>query len=255
MLYILSKLKAFSIPIVILIIWLTLGDSLPPVLLPSFGSTIEALMELIDNGLMIRAWQHSMYRIVMATMISVGISIPLGLLSRSFKNVKEIVMPFTNFMRYIPVTTFYPLLMVWVGIDEDMRIAFLFVATFFVFFPSVMLTLENINKSLIEMALTSGANKWKMMVHVYIPASLPMLCRSFLAMFSVGFTYMIIAETINPRYGLGYLMLIGSARGRTNIVFAAIIVTVITGAVIDIVGNLIIRKAFKWYFENNKSTG
>jgi len=255
LIYFASKLKAFSIPILILVVWIALGDSMQPVILPSFVSTMEALRELIDNGLMIRSWQHSMYRILMATSISVAISVPLGLLSRSFTIVKEIVMPFTNFMRYIPVTTFYPLLMVWLGIDEDMRIAFLFVATFFVFFPSVMITLENINKNLIERALTSGANKWKMMIYVYIPASLPMLCRSFLAMFSVGFTYMIIAETVNPRYGLGYLMLIGGARGRTNIVFAAILVTIITGAIIDIVGNFIVRKSFRWYFENNKSAG
>ena len=254
-LYFFSKLKALSIPILILIAWLIMGDSLPPVILPSFGSTMGALWELIDNGLMIRAWQHSMYRIVMATSISVLISIPLGLLSRSFTIVKEIVMPFTNFMRYIPVTTFYPLLMVWLGIDEDMRIAFLFIATFFVFFPSVVITLENIDKNLIERALTSGANKWKMMIYVYIPASLPILCRSFLAMFSVGFTYMIIAETVNPRYGLGYLMLVGGARGRTNIVFAAILVTIITGAVIDMVGNFIVRKSFRWHFESNKSAG
>ena len=191
-----------------------------------------------------------MHRIVVATLISVSISIPLGLLSKSFRLVKEIVTPFTNFMRYIPVTTFYPLLIVWLGIDEEMRIAFLFVATFFVFFPSVMLTLENINKNLIEKALTSGANKWKMMIHVYIPAAAPLLCKSFLSMFSVGFTYMIIAETVNPRYGLGYLMLIGSARGRTNIVFAAILVTILTGAIIDIAGNFIIKKVFRWHFES-----
>jgi len=246
----LSKLKALSIPTLILIVWLLLGDSLPPVILPSFESTIQALRELIESGLMINAWRHSMHRIVVATLISVSISIPLGLLSKSFKFVKEVVTPFTNFMRYIPVTTFYPLLIVWLGIDEEMRIAFLFVATFFVFFPSVMLILENINKNLIEKALTSGANKWKMMIHVYIPASAPLLCKSFLSMFSVGFTYMIIAETVNPRYGLGYLMLIGSARGRTNIVFAAILVTILTGAIIDIVGNLIIKKVFRWHFES-----
>jgi len=248
----LSKLKGLIIPALIIAVWLLQGDSRPPALLPSFVSTMEALREMLGNGMMQNAWWHSMQRILIATGISVAISIPLGLLSRSFKIVKEIVTPFTNFMRYIPVTMFYPLLIVWMGIDEEMRIAFLFVATFFVFFPSVMLILENINAGLIEKALTSGANRWKMMLHVYIPAAAPLLCKSFLSMFSVGFTYMIIAETVNPRYGLGYLMLIGSARGRTNIVFAAIIVTIVTGAAIDIIGNAIIRKAFRWHTETTK---
>ncbi|MCL2398555.1 MAG: ABC transporter permease subunit [Defluviitaleaceae bacterium] len=250
----LSKLKALSIPILILIVWLMAGDSFRPAILPSFESTMQALIDSIENGMMIDAWLHSMNRIMIATLISVSISVPLGLLSRSFKIVKEIVMPFTNFMRYIPVTTFYPLLIVWLGIDEEMRIAFLFVATFFVFFPSVMLILENINNSLIEKALTSGANKWKMMIHVYIPAASPLLCKSFLSMLSVGFTYMIIAETVNPRHGLGYLMLIGSARGRTNLVFAAILVTILTGAIIDIIGSFIIKKAFRWHFESTKQS-
>jgi len=248
----LKILKNISIPLLLLIIWISLGDSMQPVILPSFSVTMSTLFELIQNGEMVSAWQHSMQRIATATLISVTISIPLGLLARSFKVIKEIVIPFTNFMRYIPVTVFYPLLIVWLGIDEEMKVAFLFVATFFVFFPSVMIIMESINPNLIERALTSGANKWKMMRHVYIPASLPLLCRSFLAMFSVGFTYMIISETVNTRHGLGYLMLIGSARGRTSIVFSAIIVTIITGAIIDIVGNIIIKKAFKWHFKKER---
>ena len=239
-------LRTLLIPLVLLVTWIILGGRLPPVILPTIGATFRAFRELIAIGELGPAWLWSMYRIGYATLLSVVICVPLGLLSKSFRGVKEIVTPFTNFIRYIPVTVFYPLLIVWLGIDESMRVAFLFIATFFVFFPAVMLTLESIDEKIIERALTCGANKWQMIWHVYIPATLPALCRSFLTMFSVGFTYMIIAETINVRHGLGYLMTIGSARGRTDMVFAAILVTIITGVVIDITGKLIIKAVFRW---------
>jgi len=241
-----QKIKGLIIPTLLLALWIAIGDRFPPMILPSFTDTMLTLRELFQNGEMGAAWRGSMFRIVYATALSAIISIVLGLLSRSFTAAREVIMPFTNFIRYIPVTVFYPLLIIWLGIDEEMRIAFLFIATFFAFFPSVMLTLDSISPSLIEKALTAGASKFKMMIYVYIPAALPSLCRSFLAMVSIGFTYMIIAETTNVRYGLGYLMIIGSARGRTSIVFAAIIVTILTGVAIDVSGNFLIRKVFKW---------
>lgn len=246
--FFLNKSKNLAIPIGLLIIWILLGDSMKPAILPSFKSVMDTLLELIQNGEMWLAWKTSLYRIGVATLLSVVISLPLALLAKSFKFIQEIVTPFTNFMRFIPVTVFYPLLIAWVGIDEQMKITFLFIATFFVFFPSVMLTLKGISKNLVEVALTSGASKWQLVKNVYIPAALPNLCQSFLSMFSVGFTYMIISENTNARYGLGHLMLIGGARGYTDMVFAAVLITIITGAIIDIVGNLIIKKSFKWYF-------
>jgi len=245
---VISKIKSLLIPIILVVIWILIGDRVKPIILPSLSSVMKALLGLIQNGELFRAWYTSLFRIVAATLLSVSVSLPLGLLSVNFRLMGDIITPFTNFIRFIPVTIFYPLLITWTGIDETMKITFLFLATFFYFFPTTLITLRNIDKSYIEIALTGGANKWKLIKNVYIPAALPSLAQSFLMMFGIGFTYMIIAETVNARWGMGHLMLIAGARGRTDMVFAVVIVVILTGVLIDMAGNLIIRKSFKWHF-------
>ena len=64
----------------------------------------------------------------------------------------DILAPIAAAMRYLPVTAFYPLLIMWFGIDESMKVAFLFIATFVYMMPSVLLCLDEINPDLINTA-------------------------------------------------------------------------------------------------------
>ena len=68
-------------------------------------------------------------------------------------------------------------------------------------------------------------------------------------MYGIGWTYIAVAETINAKYGLGYIIQTSSARGRTDMVFMAIIMIILVSIVFDFVANKIIKKAFKWRFE------
>src|SRR5206468_6185084 len=59
------------------------------------------------------------------------ISVQLGILMGSFKIVEAAVEPVTNFVRYLPVSALIPLLILWVGIGIEEKIAVIFIGTFF----------------------------------------------------------------------------------------------------------------------------
>ncbi|MNJ02316.1 hypothetical protein D3C73_1622370 [compost metagenome] len=54
---------------------------------------------------------------------------------------------------------------------------------------------------------------------------------------------------VNANAGLGYLINIGSARGRTDMVFTSIISIMIISWLIDMIGNIIIKRIFNWKFK------
>lgn len=190
----------------------------------------------------------SFFRIAIATIIVASISIPIGLLVANYKVIDDIITPVTGFMRFMPVTAFYPLLIMWIGIGESMKISFLVFATIFYFLPTVILAVKDVNVDLIDTARTMGMPKLKVMTKVLLPASLPSILRSFLMMYGIGWTYIIIAEIVNTNIGLGYLMNIGSARGRTDMVFVALLTILVVSYILDTLGNAAIRKIFKWKF-------
>ena len=199
------------------------------------------------------AIKYSFLRITIATFLSGLIAFPVALLVFNFKIANDIINPIISIMRYIPVTAFYPLLIMWFGIDETMKIVFLFIATFVYMMPSVILCLEEINNDLIETGLTIGMNRIQVITRIQIPVILPSLMNSFIMMYGIGWTYIAITETINAKYGLGFIIQQSSSRGRTDLVFMAIIVIMVISVLFDGITKKLVRKIFKWRYLNDCS--
>jgi NitT/TauT family transport system permease protein len=202
----------------------------------------------ISSGALQTATLYTLRRILVATLLSIGISLPVGLAIYNIPIIKDIIYPVIMCLRYIPVTAFYPLLIMWFGINETMKIIFLFVAMFVSMMPSVILCLEEINEDLINTGMTMGMDKTQLVLLVQLPATLPSIMKSFVVSIGIGFSYIAVCETINAIYGLGWIIQQNSSRGRTDMVFMAIIVLVILSVIFDMVGNMLIRKIFKWRF-------
>ena len=157
-------------------------------------------------------------------------------------------MPAISFLRYVPVTAFSPLLILWFGIGETMKIAFLFIATFVYLLPSTLLCFDEVPSDLIETGMTIGMSKRESILEVLLPAALPSICSTFLMMYGIGWTYVAIVEATNALYGLGFIINVSSARGRTAVVFGAIIVIMVFSAMFDKAGHSVIKKLFAWRF-------
>lgn len=233
----------------LIILWAIFSNKLNPLFLPSIESVFNNFMIQLKNGMLIESIVKSFSRITIATNISCVISIPLALLIYSNKTIDDIITPIANVIRYIPVTAFGPLLILWVGIGEEMKITFLFCATFFYFLPSMVLCVKEIDHRLIETGQTMGMSKLKIITKIVIPATLPSMCESILMMYGIGWSYIVVAEATNATRGLGYLINIGSARGRTDMVFMSMIVIMVISFIIDTLGKKIIHKVFTWKYK------
>jgi NitT/TauT family transport system permease protein len=237
------------IPVIaVLLFWYVGSQYSSPLFLPEPIKVLQGFESLTENGMLQNGLLASLLRITVATVLSAMVSIPIGLLVANYKFADNMITPVTSFMRFMPVTAFYPLLMMWVGIDEIMKVTFLFCATFFYFLPSVILAVKEVSQDLIDTAYTMGMSKVQVMLQVVLPAALPGISQSFLMMYGIGWTYVIIAEVVNAHYGLGHIINISSARGRTDLVFVGLFTIIAISYLFDTIGNYSIKKIFKWKF-------
>jgi NitT/TauT family transport system permease protein len=241
-------IKWFLIVIILFVVWSIGSSYLSPLFLPSPKRVLKSFIDLLYSGMLLDSLYMSFYRITIATMIACCISVPLGLLMSTSKPINNIISPLVNVMRFIPVTVFYPLLIMWLGIDEQMKIAFLFFAMFFYFLPSVILAVKETPIDLVDTGYTIGMNNLQVMLRVLLPYSLPSILQNFVLMYGIGWTYIIIVEVTNARYGLGHIMNLATARGKTDLVFVALVVIIIVNVIFDIISKLLIKKGFRWKF-------
>lgn len=237
--------------IILILLWHIGSTMTTPLFVPSPMAVWDALLGLIESDQLWNGLLYSFNRISTATFLSMAIAIPIALLICSCKTLNEMISPIISAMRYIPVTAFSPLLILWFGIDEEMKISFLFLATFVYVLPSTVLCLQDVPQDLIDTGKSIGMRQHEIISEILLPAALPSIMNSFLMMYGIGWTYVAVIEAVNAKYGLGYIINQGAARGKTAVVFASILTIIVFSYLFDRIGNILIRKIFRWRYLND----
>ncbi|MBI5477226.1 MAG: ABC transporter permease [Deltaproteobacteria bacterium] len=225
------------------------GESVPLVphfFLPAPDQVLKSLFYLtFEKGLM-SAVGVSALRIVKAFALSLAVALPLGIAMASFDVVNRVFDPIVAPLRYLPITAFIPLLILWFGIDESQKVAFLFLGTVVYLLPTVVDALKVVPEEMVQTAFTLGASKAQVIRTVLIPAALPQIFDSFRVMNAIAWTYIILAEIVNPQNGVGYILRLAEQHLKPEWSFAGILVVGVIGILTDIVIRGVNGLLFSW---------
>jgi NitT/TauT family transport system permease protein len=234
--------------IAFLAVWcvLSYGGIIPAVILPTPSEVLRAFPALHFEEALVRSAGWSLYRVTMGFLLSGLVAIPLGLLMGTFPAVKHFFSPLVDPLRFLPISALVPLFLVWFGIEETMKIMLLFVGTFVYLLPLVVEAVENVEDVYLQTATTLGADKWQLVHHVLVPGSLPAIGEALRVMNGIGWTYVILAEIVNARYGLGHLITVAGKRSHVDQIFAGVLVILLIGVVTDQIIRLVNETLFHW---------
>lgn len=220
--------------------WGKLSFSLPkPVgVIQAFGK-LWTEYDLLGNVFM------SWWRIAQAFFWSAVVAIPLGVLMSSYRGLFELINPVAAPMRAMPLTAFLPAFIALFGIDETMKVAFLWFGMFFYLLAVVVEEANRVDNALLETAYTLGASQPQVLWLVF-RASFPAIFSSFRILYDIGWTYVILAEMVNSRKGVGYM--VEAARKVLDFerVYAGIIAIGIAAFLFRFLLTFLERRLFPW---------
>jgi NitT/TauT family transport system permease protein len=220
---------------------------LPPLSFPQPLRVVAALSRLWEEydllGNVIKSW----WRIAQAFTLSAVIAIPLGLCMASFRWFGALVNPIAAPMRSMPITAFLPAFLGLFGLDEMMKVSFLWFGMFFYLLALVVEEVNRVDTAYLETAYTLGANRWQALWLLF-RASFPSIFASFRILYDIGWTYVILAEMVNARKGVGYM--VEAARKVLDFerVYAGIIAIGIAAFLFRWLLTLLERWLFPWRF-------
>lgn len=236
----------------ILAIWFmaTAFKWVDPKLVPSPQSVWAALLDIIQsrykNYTLLQHLGASMERLVIAFFEAAAIAVPLGLASGYNSKIRAIFEPLIEFYRPLPPLAYYTILVLWLGIENESKIALLFLACFAPIYVSCVSAVIKIKEDYINSAYALGVNKWQVFVHVIFPACLPDMFTGLRTALGVGYTTLVSAEMVAARSGIGWMVLDASRYLRSDIVFLGIIIMGITGILLDKSIQFIEHKVVPW---------
>lgn len=196
---------------------------------------------------------HSITVIFWGFMASSLIGVPLGVLCGTYAAVSRLHEPFIEFFRYLPAPAFGALAVAILGIHDGPKIAIIFIGTFFQQVLVISNTTRKLDVSLLEAALTLGANRIQLLFKVVIPGILPELYRDQRILLGWAWTYLIVAELIGTSSGITWFITQQARYKNFDNVFAAIMMIGIIGLVTDIILAQFGKRLFPWDRSGNKA--
>src|SRR3954451_12002064 len=184
---------------------LTQWEILPPFSLPKPIGVIRAFGKLWTEYDLLGNVFQSWWRIAQAFLWCAVVAIPLGILMASFRWLFELVNPVAAPMRAMPLTAFLPAFIALFGMDETMKVAFLWFGMFFYLLAVVVEEANRVDNALLETAYTLGAKK-RHALWLIFRSCVPTIFASFRILYDIGWTYVILAEMVNARKGVGYMV-------------------------------------------------
>ena len=231
----------------IVALWIVLTHSqlLPPFSVPNPMGVMRAFARLWTEYDLLGNVLQSWWRIAQAFFWSAVIAVPLGVLMGSFRWVHDLINPVAAPMRSMPITAFLPAFIALFGMEERMKIAFLWFGMFFYLLAVVVEEVNKVDDSLLETAWTLGAKR-RHILWLLFRASFPGIFGSFRILYDIGWTYVILAEMVNARKGVGYM--VEAARKVLDFerVYAGIIAIGVAAFLFRSLLSLLEKRLFPW---------
>jgi len=238
----------FAAPILVIGAWCvaSYGNLVKPDFLPAPTEVVRGTIQLFLQYDLGTAILVSTRRIALAFLLASALALPLGVLMGTFDPINRFFEPIMAPLRYMPISAFIPLLILWFGIYEKQKIAFLFLGVFVYLLPVVVSAIRLVPEELVQTALTLGASKFQVIRTVLLPAALPEIFDSFRVMNAIAWTYVILAEAVNPEHGLGYMVELARTHQKASWSFAGLLVIGGIGLLTDFLIRAVSGVLFRW---------
>ena len=234
-----AKLLAITFVLLLLFVWfvLTVGEAerrvISPSVLPSPLEVFGSLPGLISERDLLPAIGTTLARVLSGFLLAVAIAVPLGILAASQRWFEALVHPAVVGLRNVPIAALIPITLLWFGIGEEQKLMFIFLACFPFIFSDACAAVLNVPERYVDTARTLGASERQIVRKVLVPLALPDIFASLRALFGLAFGYIMLAELINTKNGLGALINMSDRRGLPEDKYMTLIVIALLAWLID----------------------
>jgi len=242
------KLGAAIGPVLLLIAW-SIGSAtgwLDPRVLSAPWTVVTTTGDLIADGRL----QSNLLTSAQRAFAGLGLGILLGtvlaLLSGLSRLGEAVLDGPIQIKRAIPSLALLPLLILWLGIGESMKITTITLGVFVPIYIHTHNGLRAIDSRYVELAETVGLSRWEFIRRVVLPGALPGFLLGLRFAVTSAWLSLVVVEQINSTSGIGYMMELARTYGQTDIIIVGLVLYGALGLLSDGAVRLIQRRALSW---------
>jgi ABC-type nitrate/sulfonate/bicarbonate transport system permease component len=196
---------------------------------PPISLVFLAALRGLAGGEILLMLGATLRRMAIGYSLGCSFGVVAGLLLGTNRWLRYTILPLVEVIRPIPIPAIIPPLILFLGVDDGLKIFIIALASFFPVFTNALTGVQSIDDTLVGTARTFRIGWLRTLVHVILPASLPSIAAGLRTAISLALVVAAIAEMIAGSSGIGYFIVQMQYAVRPEAMYAAIMYLAATG--------------------------
>jgi len=225
------------VPALVYALWWTAAEHrwVPEQLLPAPSLVWQSLHELWMSGELQSHLGFSASRVAWSLAIGGSIGLLLGGAMGISRTLRAYLLPSFNVAAQFPVLGWVPLLIIFAGIDEPLKISAISIAVLVPLALNTMKGIAQVPRALVDVARVYRFSLPQMLWRVVLPAAAPSLFTGVRQAVMQAWLCLVFVELLASSEGIGYLIVWGRQLSQPDLVVAGMVVIGTVGVLLDLV--------------------
>jgi ABC-type nitrate/sulfonate/bicarbonate transport system permease component len=218
---------------------------------PTVTRIFEAWFENIADGTLLLHLVATFWRQMLGYGLAVVLGIALGLAMGYFRVLYNLFEPLVEVLRPIPGPAYLPILVLFVGIGNEMKVVLILVASLFPILLNTYSGVRSIDRVQFDTARTLGLNTLQTFRELVLPAASPQILTGMRISLAISLILAILGEMIVSNDGLGYFVLLAQRTFKVPEMYAGIFTLALFGYALNRVFLALEARLIRWHYESS----
>ena len=239
-----KRLIGLVFPFLLYLLWKTAADLawLPPQILPPPDFVWDSLKDLLASGELADHTLVSLKRVLWSMALGGGIGLTVGFAMGLSPTAKAYLYPSFSLFSQFPVIGWSPLMIIFFGIDEALKVSTITIAVIVPFAVATYKGIQNVPAKLLEVGKTYQFSFTQTLLHIALPAIVGGVRQGGMQ----AWLALVFVELLASSEGLGYLLSYSRNLMQLDVVMVCMIVIGLVGLVFDLVLTRVERHFNRW---------
>ena len=245
--FLLRLLLVVTLPLVLLGLWWLASDGSTNPFWPPLRTILTTFPDVWTAERLRADVLPSVWRLSAGYAVAAVLGVVLGTVIGSYRRVRALCEPVLEFLRAIPAPVLVPVIMLFAGIGDTMKIV---VIASGCVWPVLLNTVEGVravDPVMQETALSYGITGTARLRNLVLRAASPQIFAGLRQALSIGIILMVISEMFGATDGLGYAVVQFQRSFAIPDMWTGILVLGMLGFLLSVVFQVVERRVLGWY--------
>ncbi len=191
---------------------------------PPFTTVMAEVGDMLFCGVLIPNFMSSLGRVLVGFISGSVFGIGIGILMGWNERVHRWFSPIIGLLYPIPALGWLPVLMLWIGVNEMLPIAIIFICSFFPVLYNTLTGVRQVKPELINAARILGASDLFILKKVVLPLALPNIFTGLKLEAGMAWKVVVASEMVAIPTGIGSLMMRAESLVRLDIILVCLMI-------------------------------